>query len=200
MSFYLSIHTNFIPHPSVRYSCMAEGLSAIYRAIDALRFTIEEEDFLDTKESAQISIVTGPGTIYRLVSEERAKELQPAARERMSRLQQGLIAPGIVREPDKEYSIVLQFGATPYEPNLDFESREAAEKKLSEILNQSFFEHYYSPEDLVVVEPPVGMITMLLTKTGVERRRRMIIEQIMRQKAAAQAANNPLQLPPGFKS
>lgn len=62
MGYQLGIDTlNNIPHPSFRYESMDEAIAAAADAIDSRHYEVKDQG---------IVITTGPGTIYKMVSEE----------------------------------------------------------------------------------------------------------------------------------
>lgn len=190
MNYYVSIYTDFTPHPSYKFDSMEAALEDVRLSFSCGFMSTVDENFMGSKESSECVLVTGPGTIFRVVSEERARALQPEAQRRMAHLSQGLIAPELMRDPTKGYSIVLQFGMRPYEPNLDFVSEEVAQAALADFKHQlstdfhgvPVFEHFYAEDDYVAILPPPGLVMMLLSQEGVRLRQRAITEQIMRAK------------------
>ena len=156
-----------------------------------------EHDFIHTVSEADgertgTTIVTGPGTVLRYAADERIKEIAAEQQKLRYGLQNGLIVPApLVSDKQATYRLIVLNGASQVDPELEFESFEAAQAAVAGALEDTFLHYEVALQDDLWVKLGTGITMLTVSKEGAERRRRNLVEQAMRAQQLAQTRGAP---------
>ena len=160
MVFKLAIDTpNSIPHPVFEFDTCEEALRIARVAIQA--------GFYENGGAYCILIQTGPGTVYRVVSDEHLALPNPPRDE----------------TPWKLVVIIHQAELSP----LGFNSEADVDSALEHMRIHGYFQHEVRPgHDYMFVEGAPGAIFMKMTAEAFIEKKSRMFEEMQRRKAAAE--------------
>lgn len=174
-------------HPPLLFPSRELAVQAVEKA-HRQRFVMAREPDATGQEGefSESYIAVGPGTVYRIIAAESSAQKAREQHARRAAQQQGLIvAPPSVND-STGYMVLVLLPQGQVDPALEFETFEDA---------QAFVRNYKPGELLMYDEGEVfsafevapGMTLIVLSRDSYDRRRRMAIEEAMRQQQALQA-------------
>lgn len=177
-----------IQHPPFVFDNFNRGLEVIRKGLE--RNYIQEVD-PEGESRGSITVMTGPGTMYRYLSEDRLRLLALEQQKKLFAMKQGLIAP--VAEDARPYRLIVFNGSSQMDPELSFDSFEAADHAVCEAIDKGHLEYAIMDEDKVFVQLGPGMSMHVITAQAAAEQRRRVMEQAMR----AQQAQGRVIVEPG---
>lgn len=187
--FYLHILTNNFQHPPYTFQTMDEAIAAVEAALEEGWFFYKEGDFLGTGPG-EVSLATGPGTIYRVLSEERQASRARETQTTVAKVKAGLIAPPL--NDDNPVQIILLNGSATVDPPLGFPDWLKAETVVKTLRRTGKLRHRIAEDDYIAVHAAPGCVALQVSKAGAEARHRVIAEQFMRARQAEGSAPKKL--------
>jgi hypothetical protein len=193
MGFKVILVTQGTQHPPFNVETYEEGVDLVKDSLESGSLLRKEESMFGGE--VEYIYQLGPGTIFRVLSEERENTLAKEQKAAQRNASQGLIHPPA--ELDKKpWKLVIQLGSAHLEPPLGFDSEGDASGAARAGARHGRLTHELKDgEDFFGMNTGPGTVFMVMTSEEHDARRRQQIEMLMQQAAQQRAQQSKILLP-----
>ena len=193
MGFKVILVTQETQHPPFNVETYEEGVELVKSSLADGALHRKEKSMFGGE--VEYTYQLGPGTIFRVLSEERESELAKEQKAAQQNASQGLINPPAELEK-KLWKLVIQLGGAHLDPPLGFDTEiDAAAAAHAAARHGRLTHEFMEGADYFGMNTGPGTVFMVMTSDEHDARRRQQIEMLMQQAAQERAKQSNIFLP-----